>query len=574
MSLNKKIEKYFRVKKTLEKKLMSEGLTKDEKILLERVKSEIDEAPMTFGPEVGGARPSRALQSKIERGETPLSKFGLTQAQVDFFTSEAFKDSITRLEELLGRNSGVSRSLTLANRNLKTDAQNAFSTFMSVVGELMGELISLQMRNKEALEEIASESVERSMGIDREFFNSKLELDGKLTIGFLSRLEGMKDQVENISDEEIAEKFADIDEEKKQKIEDLRRDIESAGVEFDEEKVREAVESTFKISEKTLEKAKEEFSDEVSRRMIINMFRRGMSLYYANAYTICERKIADLPGGERILEISNVIQPIMLHMYWLFGDIGAVGRSGGGQIGQIQVKPPKSEDNSEESKNDSEESGEEPKKSEENTPKKSSGPFIIEARASTLPLLIHELIKGVVMFFTSAGGGKGREQRELTKRAATSLETEAYDLVYSEKFYIEFYKIYNRLVPNVDEQRELTPFLLKFLSSEGKEKLFKLTKSLLTLGLEDPGFSEKYIQELVNKSRDLRKQMEQNPSYMVKKQYGKPDEDEDEDDWDDDMSWLDDLQENKVKLTESELVSLIERLVKENNRNLRVGRKH
>ena len=543
MSLNENIEKYFRVKKTLEKKLMREGLTKDEKILLERVKSEIDEAPMTFGPEVGGARPSSTLRGKIERGETPLSKFGLTQAQVDFFTSEAFKDSITRLEELLGQNSGVSNSLTLANRNLKTDAQTAFRTFMSVVGELMGELISLQMRNKEELEEIAAESVERSMGIDREFFNSKLELDGKLTTGFLSKLKGMKDRVEKISDEEIAEKFADIDAEKQQKIEDLKRDIESAGVEFDEEKVKEAVESTFKISDSTLQQAKNEFSDEVSRRMIINMFRRGMSLYYANAYKICERKIADLPGGERILEISNVIQPIMLHMYWLFGDIGSMGSSGGGQIGQIQVKPPQSND----SKDD--EDDEEPKQSskkskeeeppKENKPKKATGPFIIEARASTLPLLIHELVKGVVMFFTSAGGGKNQKQRELTKRAATSLETEAYDLVYSEKFYIEFYKIYNRLVSNIEEQRELTPFLLKFLSNEGKEKLFRLTKSLFTLGLEDPEFAEQYIQELVKKSRDLRKQMEQNPTYMVKKQYNKPDEDE-KDDWDDDMAWLDD----------------------------------
>jgi hypothetical protein len=44
---------------------------------------------------------------------------------------------------------------------------------------------------------------------------------------------------------------------------------------------------------------------------------------------------------------------------------------------------------------------------------------------------------------------------------------------------------------------------------------------------------------LVEKSRSLRKQMDQNPSYMTKKQYGnKPDEDED-DDSDDDMSWMD-----------------------------------
>lgn len=547
MSLNKNMEKYFKVKKTLEKKLVSEGLTRDEKYLLERVKKEINEAPMTFGSEVGGGRPSRNLQGKIERGELPLSKFGLTQAQVDFFTSMAFKDSIVRLEELLGRNSGIDRRLTIANQNLKTDSQNAFRVFMGVVGELMGELISLQMRNKDEIEEIAAESVEKAMGIDREFFNAKLKLDGKLTTGFLKQLQGMKAKVENISDEEIAEKFADIDAEKQQKIEDLKRDIESAGVEFDEEKVKQSVESTFKISPATVEKAKTEFSDEVSRRMIINMFRRGMSLYYSNAYEICADKISELPGGERIIEISNVIQPIMLHMYWLFDDIGNVGNSGGGQIGQIQVKPPTNDENSDEkSDDDSEEkpskkpknsSDEEPENQSPSRPKKANGPFTIEARASTLPLLVHELIKGVIMFFTSAGGPKDKGQRELTKKAATSLEVEAYDLVYSEKFYIEFYKIFNRVVSDVNEQRELTPFLLKFLSNENKDKLFKLTKSLFTLGLEDPEFAENYIGSLVEKSRSLRKQMDQNPSYMTKKQYGnKPDED---DDFDDDMSWMD-----------------------------------
>jgi hypothetical protein len=524
MSLNHRIEKILKVKNNLDSKLIREGLTKNEKNLLDKI-NVITEDAMSFDPEsLGGARPSRTLQSKIERGELPLSKFGLTQAQVDFFTSEAFKDSVNRLEELLGRSSGVSRSLTIANRNLKTDARTAFSTFMGVVGELMGELMSLQMANKEELEQIATESVEKAMGIDREFFDKKLKLDGQFTTGFLSKLKGMKNKIEKISDEEIANKFADIDAEKQQKIEDLRRDIESAGIEPDEEKLKQAVESTFQISPQTLEKAKNEFSDEVSRRMIINMFRRGMSLYYANAYDICEDKIRELPDGDRIIELSNVIQPIMLHMYWLFDDIGGIGSGGGGHIGQIQVKPPQAQ-GSEEGGSDEEEEDEEPETPKRPEPpkqqsKSQSGPFIIQARAGTLPLLVHELVKGVIMFFTSAGGKGSPEQRQLAKKASTSLETEAYDLVYSEKFYIEFYKVYNKIVIDVTEQREITPFLLKLLSEESKENLFKLTKSLFTLGLEDPDFAKNYIENLVKKSRNLRKKMEQNPSYVKKKQYG------------------------------------------------------
>jgi hypothetical protein len=254
------------------------------------------------------------------------------------------------------------------------------------------------------------------------------------------------------------------------------------------------------------------------------MFRRGMSLYYANAYDICEDKIRELPDGDRIIELSNVIQPIMLHMYWLFDDIGGIGSGGGGHIGQIQVKPPQAQ-GSEEGGSDEEEEDEEPETPKRPEPpkqqsKSQSGPFIIQARAGTLPLLVHELVKGVIMFFTSAGGKGSPEQRQLAKKASTSLETEAYDLVYSEKFYIEFYKVYNKIVIDVTEQREITPFLLKLLSEESKENLFKLTKSLFTLGLEDPDFAKNYIENLVKKSRNLRKKMEQNPSYVKKKQYG------------------------------------------------------
>lgn len=496
--------------------------TVTENQLVNKLKKLLNEAPpMSFGPEVGGARPAGSLKGKIERGELPLSKFGLTQAQVDFFTSEAFKESIVRLERLFNRYSGIDRRLVAGNQSLKRDAQTAFAELYELVGMLLQELLQLQNRNREALEEIASESVEKAMGIDREFFAKKLQLDGKFTEGFLKKLKGMKDRVENISDEEIMKKFADVDEEKKEKLEQMRDDFESMGVEFDEEKAKEAIETSFVMSPETAEKAKAAFSDEVSRRMIINLFRRGMALYYANAYDICSDRIEELPGGERIIQLSNILQPIMLHMYWLFPDIGSLATTGGGQIGQIEVKPPSGMQrpggggDDEEDDDDEEETPQPPR--QENRPSQSqSGPFIIRARAMTLPLLVHELVKGVIMFFTSAGGDKS-EKGQLAKKQATSLEIEAYDLVYGEKFYLEFYKIFNRLVSDSQEQRDLTPFMLKFLSEEKYETLVELAKSLFTLGLSDADYANNYITNLVDRAKKLQKQMERNPSYMKKK---------------------------------------------------------
>jgi hypothetical protein len=87
MSLNTNIEKFFKIKNNLENKLMTEGLTKNEKVILETVKKEINEAPMTFGQEVGGGRPSRTLQQKIEGGGTPLNWFDTTSNRFLYFRS-------------------------------------------------------------------------------------------------------------------------------------------------------------------------------------------------------------------------------------------------------------------------------------------------------------------------------------------------------------------------------------------------------------------------------------------------------------------------------------------------------
>jgi hypothetical protein len=542
MNLNTKISEIKKVGKTLEKKLNNEGLTKIEKNVLNEIRQFLSEdVPMSFDPEeVGGARPSREVQSKIEGGKTPLSQLGLTQEQVDFFTSEAFKSSIKKMESLLGNYSGVERSLSTANRNLKKDAQTAFSSLYSLVGELLNELTSLQYQYQTELEEIATESVEKAMGIDRVFFDKKLKLDGKFS-GFLSKLEGMKNRVENVSEDEILKKFADIDKEKKEKLEQLKKDFEEMGADFDESKAKEAIDSTFKMSDETKKEAKKEFSDEVSRRMIINLFRRGMSIYYDNAYEICKDKILALPDGERLLQISNIIQPIMVHLYWLFSDIGSIGSSGGGQIGQIQVVPPSQSSSQSEDDEEEDEQPEIPQKPKQL--QQPQGPFVIRARAMTFPLIVHELIKGVIMFFTSAGGADN-EKGQLAKKQATSLETEAYDLTYSEKFYEEFYNVFKEIVPDVQEQRDLTPFVLKFISEEKYEKLLEFTKSLFTLGLYSD-FAKNYIKDLVEKSRKLMKTMGQNPSYLEKKQYKsseppKKDNEEEEDNWDEDMNWLDD----------------------------------
>jgi hypothetical protein len=542
MSLNQKLSYLKKSQSNLKNKLLSEGLTKSEMRLLNEISSLINEAPISYGPEVGGARMSPNLQGKIERGEIPsLSSMGLNQAQVDFFTSEAFKFSVKRLEELLNEKGVNLGGLNANNINLKRDAMTAFGTMMRAVGKLMSELQTLQYNNKEELEEIAVESVEKVMGIDREFYQGMLKLDGELTYGFLSKLPGMKAKTKQFSDKEILDAFADIDSEKVKKLEALKQDFESMGVEFDEEKAKQAIESTFEVSPETLKKAKEEFSDIVKNRMIINLFRRGMALNFSDAYKVCEDKIRELPDGDRILEISNVLQAIMLHMYWLFPDIGGVGTSGSGQIGQVEVLSPEEAGESG-GGNEFDDDDEFDDDFGDDTPSEESdfgGAFVVRAKASTLPLLVHELVKGVIMFFTSAGGSSDEGKLALAKKASTSLEIEAYDLTFSEPFFLRFYQKFERMVPDENERRDLTPFVLKYFSEADdnpdaieKGKLQRLSRSLVTSGLEDGDFVDDFIEDIIAQAREAKEGVEEEFPEYKKKKYENP---EDEDD---DLSWV------------------------------------
>ena len=71
MSLNTKMEKILKKKSTLEKKLVTEGLTKKENDLLKSIKRSLNEAPIDYeGPE----RMDPNIERKITGKETPFSK--------------------------------------------------------------------------------------------------------------------------------------------------------------------------------------------------------------------------------------------------------------------------------------------------------------------------------------------------------------------------------------------------------------------------------------------------------------------------------------------------------------------
>ena len=165
MSLNENMEKFLRVKKTLEKKLVNEGLTKDEKTLLENVKKEINEAPIDYS-DVGGARMEPSRQSKFEKGENPYSKYGMSQELVDILGSEGFKKSVEKVKRALGDKSSV----------VEGNPQQVFMQLMMSAMRDLQTIMSIQSTKKEEIEELAENLVASHFNLDKPPLNKRVDL--------------------------------------------------------------------------------------------------------------------------------------------------------------------------------------------------------------------------------------------------------------------------------------------------------------------------------------------------------------------------------------------------------------
>ena len=113
MSLNVKMEKKIRVKNQLKNKLVKEGLTKNEKQLLNRL---IKEAPIDYdGPE----RMEPGIEKKITDRETPYAEHpALPTGDRDFVelvSSKRFKDSVEKVRRYLGDTSMIQGSNPIMN---------------------------------------------------------------------------------------------------------------------------------------------------------------------------------------------------------------------------------------------------------------------------------------------------------------------------------------------------------------------------------------------------------------------------------------------------------------------------
>jgi hypothetical protein len=283
MSLNIKMEKKLKVKNELEKKLVKEGLTKKEKMILENLKTNIKEAPIDYeGPE----RMDPSIERKITGKQTPYSEHpGIPKGDRDFVelvSSKRFKDSVDTVRRYLGTTAPL-------------QGANPLMQLMMMAMQSLQQVMRIEFRNKEYLENLAVDLVKKEMGIPE----GAMQFDAKLIQGPLSSQEGMRTQPTKPKEEDVKKAFKHQD------------DIEEFVDEF------------------------EKFNLEKAKRRFINSLIQGASKKGHYMFELVRDELDRL--DPQLVNLYGVNQSLMDHLYWVMPDMESMAASGEGQLGQTKV---------------------------------------------------------------------------------------------------------------------------------------------------------------------------------------------------------------------------------------------
>ena len=179
----------------LRAKLVLEGLNNVEMNRLASISTKLNEAPIDYeGPE----RMEPGIERKITGKETPYHNFpAIPKMDKDFIeliSSKRFKDSVDKVRRYMGNTRVI-------------QGNNPLNQLMMTVMQSMQQIISIQMRNKEDLEQLAIKLVKKEMGIPE----GAMQFKAELVMQPMGAAEGMQSEPELPSEEEIEEFMGDME---------------------------------------------------------------------------------------------------------------------------------------------------------------------------------------------------------------------------------------------------------------------------------------------------------------------------------------------------------------------------
>jgi hypothetical protein len=284
------MEKILKVKGDLDKKLVNEGLTKNQQTMLNEINRRLNEAPIDYeGPE----RMQPGIERKITQRETPYSEHPAIPQDgdsdfIELIASQRFKDSVDKVRRFLGDTRPI-------------QGNNPMMGLMSSVMGSLQQIKRVESEHKEYLENLAVNLVKKELGIPE----GQLQFDVELVGGAMGASQGMQRQPEQPDEEDVEEAFKES-EEHQEEIEDFMDSMER-------------------------------FNLEKAKRRMINSLVQGAAFKGGHMYTLVSSEIDRL--SPNLLNLYGVTQSLMEHLYWLYPDMEQMAGSGGGQMGQSESDP-------------------------------------------------------------------------------------------------------------------------------------------------------------------------------------------------------------------------------------------
>jgi len=249
------------------------------------MKKNLKEAPIDYGdrPE----RMSPDIQSKIEKGETPLSDSPAFPEQdgdnsfEEIIASKRFKDVVDKVKRYTG----------LTN----ISGQNAFMQLQMMLMQAVQKVKQIETGNEEYLENLAVDLVKKEMSLPDDAFIFDVELIGNPSQMNTSK---MRKQSEEPSPEEIEKEFGVSEDEAEEDLDNLMAAFDK----FD------------------LEKAKRRF---------INSLIQGASKKGHYMFSLVEEELNRL--NPELLNLYGVLMSINDLVYWIMPDEAAQMMAGSGE---------------------------------------------------------------------------------------------------------------------------------------------------------------------------------------------------------------------------------------------------
>jgi len=424
--------------------------------LVNRLKSRLYEAPIGYeGPE----RMAPDIQSKIEKGETPHSGSKafpeITPEGPDkpsnfeeLVASQRFKEVINRLKRYTGVEDVTS--------------QNSLMRLQMMVMNAMQEIAQIEAENKEYLEELAIEVVQKEFGIPE----GALQYDVQLVKPNDIDSSKLVKQGEEPSEEEIEDMFGS--EEEQEQLEDFMDSFEK----FD------------------LEKAKRRF---------INSLIQGAAKQSSYMFELLNRELNAI--NPRLLNMYGVFMSFADSLYWLMPDSMVQGMAGGEEstygMSELDAK---------------------------------TDPPTVKARGVNLPILIHELAKGVMEIAGTYGLPKDKRRQEAVIKSQDTIVGEIWDMRLDPVIWQKFREAYPDELFDDDKRNLQQYFIVKFAELT-PEDFFAMAREILSGSPK----GKKMVKDMVDEIIEELKGYEYEDTM---KQYEDDEDDDDDEDFDDFLKGL------------------------------------